>query len=61
MKFLLVGLMLVGLAACGGVQPDHGTGVAAAPATAGGLTGPQEGSPGNARNLGSDGSTTLGK
>ena len=44
----LAGVLLAGLAACGHVQPDRGTGAASAPAQNGGLAGAQEGSPGNA-------------
>ncbi len=58
MRLALAGLLLAGLAGCGAVHPDHGTGAAAAPATEGGLAGPQEGSPLDARNLGS-GPTTV--
>ena len=61
MRLLLAGLMLVGLAACGELHPDHGDGASAVPTTAGGLGGPQEGSPGNATNLGSDTSTIYSK
>ena len=51
-------LALVTLAACGAVQPSHGTGAADVPATQGGGAGPQEGSPLSSRNLGS-GPTTV--
>ena len=61
MKIVLAGLVLVGLAACGQVHPDHGSAASTTPATQGGGTGPQEGSPGNAQNIGSPGSTTLSK
>lgn len=61
MRVWLTGLLLIGLAGCGAVQPDHGSGAAAAPTTAGGLAGPQEGNPNNARNLGTDSSTTIAK
>jgi len=61
MRLLLAGLMLVGLAACGEVHPNRSGGVSAVPTTAGGLGGPQEGSPGNATNLGSDTSTIYSK
>ncbi len=61
MKIVLAGLVLVGLAACGQVHPDRGSAASAVPATQGGGTGPLEGSPGNATNVGSPGSTTLQK
>lgn len=56
-KLTVAGLMVLGLAACGGVHPDRGTGAASTPAQGGGLAGPQEGTPGNARNLGTDATT----
>lgn len=59
MKLLPVVAMLLGLAGCGAVRSDRGGGAAAIPATDGGLSGPQEGSPGNATNVGSDKSTIL--
>ncbi len=52
-----VGLALTALAACGGVRPQQGSGAARAPAQNGGLAGPQEGSPGNAHNIGTDSGT----
>ena len=59
-KLTLAGLMAFGLAACGAVHPDQGSGAASTPAQSGALAGPQEGSPGNAHNLGTD-STTQAK
>ncbi len=61
MRLLLAGFVLVGLAACGEMHPNQSGGVSAVPTTAGGLGGPQEGSPGNATNLGSDTSTIYSK
>lgn len=60
MKLLLIGFMLVGLAGCADYHAKTGGGPSQVPAEAGGGLGPQEGSPGNATNLGGDGSTTLG-
>jgi len=57
MKPLLAGLLLLGLSGCGELHPSHGTGASDVPVTDGGFGGPQEGSPGNATNLGSDAST----
>jgi hypothetical protein len=54
-------LALLCLAACGSVQPDRSGGAAAVPATEGGGAGPLEGSPLNARNLGSGPTTTNGQ
>lgn len=59
MKFLMAGLMLAALAGCGELHPVHNGGASAVPATSGGLTGPQEGSPGNAVNMGSGPTTIL--
>ena len=53
-RMIVVGFPLAGLAGCGAVQPDRGTGAANAPAVSGGLAGPQEGNPGNAHNIGTD-------
>ena len=57
-RLIVAVLTLAGLTACETAHPDQGSGAAAAPAQAGGLSGPQEGSPGNAHNLGTDSSTT---
>ena len=51
--------MLLWLAGCGAIRPDHGTGAADIPATDGGLSGAAEGSLGNAANLGSNRSVIL--
>lgn len=59
MRLLPVVAMLLGLAGCEAVHPAHGDGAASIPATSGGLSGAQEGSPGNATNVGSDNSTIL--
>ena len=60
MKFLLVGLLLAGLAACGDVHGRTGGGPSQVPATAGAGLGPQgEGNPGNATNPGGDNSKVL--
>lgn len=56
---LLAGVSLLGVAACGEVHPDHGSGAADIPATAGGLAGAAEGSPGNAANIGSNSSIVV--
>lgn len=59
MKPLLAGLLLLGLSGCGEYHASHGTGASDVAATAGGFGGPQEGSPGNATNLGSNASTVF--
>ena len=56
-SLLLAGVLSV--VACGAIRPDHGTGAADIPVTEGGLAGAAEGSPGNAANLGSNGSVIL--
>ncbi len=59
MKIVLAALILLGVAACSAVQPEHQTGAANVPATQGGGAGPQEGSPLSARNLGSGPTATV--
>ena len=60
MRFLLIGLMLAGIAGCADVHGKTGGGPSQVPAEAGGGLGPAgEGSPGNAHNLGGDNSKTL--
>lgn len=56
---LMAGVLAFALAACGVLRPDHGTGAADIAVTEGGLAGAAEGSPGNAENLGSNGSIIL--
>ncbi len=55
----LLWLGLLGVAACGAIRPDRGTGAADIPVTEGGFGGPAEGSLGNAANLGSNQSVIL--
>ena len=56
---LVLTWMLLCVAACGAIRPDHGTGAANIAVTEGGFAGPAEGSPGNAANLGSNRSVVL--
>ena len=62
MKFLVIGLMLAGLAGCSNYHAKTGGGPSQVPAERGGESGPQgEGSPGNALNPGGDNSHVLQK